>query len=197
MALFSTAFCPPVEYFAIAAEYSCVSIEACEYFEKQTYRNRCRILTANGVESFGPPVIHGEDLYRTPVRDVRVDYSVDWVGRFEYALESAYDSSPFFEYYRDQLFGILDSRPEGLLDLNMALTRWISAKLGVRFEAGLTEEYEPSVQDDFRGLIHPKKPLLREPKPYWQVFRERFGFQGGLSSLDLLFCEGPSAICYL
>lgn len=197
MALLSTAFCPPVEYFAVAAEYSELYIEAFGFYEKQSYRNRCRILTANGVESFGPPVVHGADLYGTPVKDVRVDYSVDWIGRFEYALESAYDSSPFFEYYRDGLFSILDSKPEKLLELNTEISLWIASKLGIAFKPEFTLEYAPLAPDDFRELIHPKKALLREPKPYWQVFRERFGFQAGLSSLDLLFCEGPSAICYL
>ena len=110
---------------------SAVYIEACEHYCKQSWRNRCRILTANGPMDLRVPVVHGKDLYHTPITEVRVDYSTPWTAQTEYAIESAYYSSPFFEYYRDPLFGILDSRPETLWDLDLRLIEFFRRRIGL------------------------------------------------------------------
>ena len=126
--LLSVAYFPPVEFFALLAENSTVYLEACEYYCKQSWRNRCRILTANGPMDLSVPVKHCGDLFHTPVSEVQVDYSVPWVRRTQYAIESAYFNSPFFIYYRDELFDILDSRPEKLWELDLELIRFFCRK---------------------------------------------------------------------
>ena len=187
--LLSTAYFPPIEYFAVLAKYS-VCIDPCENYTKQTYRNRCRILTSNGPEDLRVPIVHDG---RRLITDVRVDYSGDWLRRTKYAIDTAYYSSPFFEYYRDELFALLDSRPETLWELNSALTDFFCRKIGIvpsycsRDEAG----------EDLRDVIHPKKAPYLPTREYWQVFREKFGFIGNLSVMDLLFNEGPESICIL
>ena len=90
--LLSTAYFPPIEYFARAAKYSVVYVEACENYIKQTYRNRCRILTANGPEDLRLPILH--DGHRN-IREVRIDYRKDWVKPSEYAIDSATIIPPF------------------------------------------------------------------------------------------------------
>ena len=201
--LLSCAFCPPVEYLSAIAKESIVHIEAGEHYVKQTWRNRCRFLSAGGPEDFGVPVVHASDLFRTPVREVEVDYSTPWVERFEYALESAYGSSPFFEYYSDSFFGILDSRPRTLLELDLETTRWMCSKIGLAVQLEPTNEYSPKEEAerlygrDLRLEFSPKRPYGGPAREYWQVWRGRYGFVGGLSALDLLFCEGPESICYL
>lgn len=191
--LLSTAYFPPVEYFAILAKYSVVYLEAHENYVKQSYRNRCRILTANGVEDLRFPIVHdGTKL----ITEVKVDYKTPWVRRTEYAIDSAYYSSPFFEYYRDGVFAILDSHPETLWDLNLQLIRFFCSKIGLATDLRLTSSRE-FVADDFRDIIHPKKEAIMATAPYWQVFREKFGFVPNLSVMDLLFNEGPESICYL
>ena len=210
--LLSTAFLPPLSWFAAAAKDftlspdrvfpSVVRLEACEHFVKQTYRNRCRILTANGVENLQVPVIHDEGLYRMPVTEVRVDYSTPWIVKMERALASAYESAAFFDDYRDGLFSILESRPETLWALNLSLIRFLLDRLHLAVDLQPTAVYEPVAPEDFREVIHPKRPdtILQDlalEKPYFQVFAGKYGFQSNLSVVDLLFNEGPDSILYL
>ena len=136
--ILSTAYFPPVEYFAILARYSVVYLEAHENYVKQSYRNRCRILTANGVEDLRFPIVHdGAKL----ITEVKVDYKTPWVRQTEYAIDSAYYSSPFFEYYRDSLFAILDSHPETLWELNGRITAYFLAKTGLSTEIRSTSAF--------------------------------------------------------
>ena len=228
--LLSTAYFPPIEYFALLAKYSVVYMEACENYQKQSYRNRCRILTSNGVEALNVPVVHENGTFSLPVKEIRVDYSTPWVLRKERAIESAYSSSPFFIYYRDALFDILDSHPATLWELNRRIIDFFCAKIGIAPQILETTEYLPSsaagmtgvadvtsaaaenasagatpaasLPDDLRNVIHPKRPnsIMHElglERPYWQVFREKFGFIPGLSVMDLLFNEGPESISWL
>lgn len=195
--LLSVAYLPPVEYFALLAKYSSVNVEACENYRRQTWRNRCRILTASGPEDLRFPVVHGGGRL---ISEVRVDYGTPWVAKTEQALDTAYYSSPFYEYYRDGLFGILDSKPETVWELDMRLTRWLALKLGLATELVPTSEFVPPRPDDeldVRYSLSPKIPSSYAGRPYWQVFREKFGFVGGLSAVDLLFNEGPEAAGYL
>lgn len=187
--LLPTAFFPPTEYFAMIARYS-VLIDACGNYQKQSYRNRCRILAAGGVEDLRVPIVHDG---KKRIDEVLVDYSTDWVRRLEYAIDSAYMSSPFFEYYRDGLFAILDSHPQTLFELNMKLIEFFCSKIGIP-APGVSRDHEGEFPDE---SIHPKKPRVMEIGPYWQVFREKYGFTPGLSVMDLLFNEGPESICYL
>ena len=256
--LLSTAFCPPIEYFALLAEYSSVYMEACESYAKQSWRNRCRILSANGPLDFTVPVIHSAaaglpsadvSLPLDPTADavppltqsgvpenvpifgvhtrvarsaegspaasrritaVLVDYSTPWTAKFKRAVESAYYSSPFYIYYKDALWAILDERPATLWELNHRILDFFCARIGIAPEIIATTDYFPAAASedlpstglDYREAIHPKRPnhILADrglARPYWQVFRDRFGFVPGLSILDLLFNEGPESICWL
>lgn len=192
--LLSIAYLPPVEYFSLIRRNSgSVFLDASENYCKQTYRNRCRILTANGVEDLLFPIIHDG---AKKITELKVDYSTPWVAKTERALDSAYYSSPFFEYYRDELFALFDSRPESLWELDSSLLAFLCARIGLPVPpataAGCVAD-----DADYRNLIHPKKPPVETNAPYWQVFRERFGFVPNLSVVDLLFNEGPESICYL
>lgn len=197
--LLTTAFLPPVEYFAaIAAEYSSFYLEACENYQKQSYRNRCYFYGANGREMIQVPVVHENGSFNLPITRIRVSYTTPWVIRAERAISSAYSSSAFFEYYRDDLFAILDSHPEKLWDLNLKLIEFFLEKCGIAATVHITGTYGSAVPVD----IHPKRPntVLRDlglEKPYFQVFSQKHGFIPNLSIMDLLFNEGPDAISYL
>ncbi len=190
--ILTTAYFPPIELFALLAKDSVVCLEACERYQKQSWRNRCRILSANGPLDLRVPVVHGDDLFHTVITDVRIDYSTPWVARTEYAIESAYFNSPFFIYYKDALFEILDSHPETLWELNLRLIRFFCDKLGIGPELEMTDSYQGPTVD-----IHPKRRSAYVGRPYWQVFSGKFGFVSGLSVMDLLFNEGPESLCYL
>ena len=176
-------------------------MEACENYQKQSWRNRCRILTANGPESLNVPVVHENGTFSLPIKEIRVEYTTPWVMRTERAIESAYSSSPFFIYYKDALFSILDSHPATLWELNRRIIDFFCSKIGISPDFRETTDYSPA-EEDYRELIHPKRPntIMRDlgmERPYWQVFRDKYGFVPGLSIMDLLFNEGPESICWL
>lgn len=233
--LLTTAYFPPVSYFAaIAREMeglirikgedrrsilssplspSVVYIEACENYQKQSYRNRCHFYAADGMQSLSFPIIHESGTHKRPISEIKIDYSKPWVMQHKRAIISAYRTSAYFEYYQDELFEILDSRPERLIELNTRLLKFFLDKTGVMADIRMTENYvvgendiestgEKIVFKDFRETIHPKREdtILRDlelEKPYFQVFAEKHGFIPNLSIMDLLFNEGPDSITFL
>lgn len=217
MVLLTTAYFPPIEYLAAIAnecrfnpgmtevEPAVVYIEACEHYVKQSWRNRCRFYAADGAQTLNFPVRH-EDFGK-PISQMRIDWKTDWLTRHERAIISAYRTSPYFEYYQDELFAILDSRPELMLDFNTQILRFFLRKIGIPADIRFTSEWEAVTIEghkvtDLREAIHPKRPntILKDlglERPYWQVFSPKYGFIPGLSIMDLLFNEGPDSICYL
>lgn len=217
MVLLTTAYFPPIEYLAAIAnecrfnpgmtevEPAVVYIEACEHYVKQSWRNRCRFYAADGAQTLNFPVCH-EDFGK-PISQMRIDWKTDWLTRHERAIISAYRTSPYFEYYQDELFAILDSRPELMLDFNTQILKFFLRKTGIPADIRFTSEWEAVTIDghkvtDLREAIHPKRPntILKDlglERPYWQVFSPKYGFIPGLSIMDLLFNEGPDSICYL
>jgi len=188
---------------ALALSPSVVYIEACENYQKQSYRNRCHFYAADGVQALSFPIVHEGGTHKQPISEIRIDWSTPWLQQHERAIVSAYRTSAYFEYYQDELFAILESRPEKLFDLNMALTRFFIEKTGLAIDLRTTSEYSRETGlDDHRESIHPKRPNtilkdLKLEKPYFQVFARKHGFQSDLSIMDLLFNEGPDSILYL
>lgn len=230
--LLSTAYFPPVSYFAAIAEEmeglsnrktdgdgslelspSIIYIEACENYQKQSYRNRCRFYAADGVQALSFPIIHEGGTHKLPVAEIKVDYSTPWLLQHQRAIVSAYRTSAYFEYYQDELFEIMESRPERLLDLNMALLRFFIEKTGLKVDLRMTSDFNRDgvvreedgteiLCTDLREVIHPKRsntilPDLKLEKPYFQVFAQKHGFISDLSIMDLLFNEGPDSILFL
>ena len=181
---------------------STVFLEASENYQKQSYRNRCYILAGDGVQMLQVPVVHGESM---GITQVRVDYSTPWLVRTQRSLDAAYYTSAYYEYYRDELFARMEERPALLWDWNLSLARFLLEKTGVACHLVPTSSFvAPAAAgpDDYRTVIHPKRPdsvlaSLGLERPYFQVFADRFGFIPGLSTLDLLFNEGPDSLLWL
>ena len=214
--LFSTAYFPPIEYFAKIAEGltlspddvkpSVIYLEACEHYQKQSYRNRCKFYAENGMQTLSFPVVHVNGTYSLPITEIRIDWSTPWLVQTQRAISSAYESSAYFDYYKDELFALMDSRPETLFEFNLCIMRFFLDKTGIKADIRLTEEYTPSgtgiYGEDLREAIHPKRENnilgnLGLEKPYFQVFARKHGFISNLSVMDLLFNEGPDSILYL
>ena len=187
---------PNAAYFSLFMKQEVVHLEQCEYFIKQTYRNRCSILTANGIDVLSVPVLEGNS--KTLIRDLRIDYSQKWVNRHWRAIQSAYGKAPFFEYYADEFKLILQQKPIFLFELNLSILTVCLKYLQIDKPLSFTTVYENgSINpiEDIRSVIHPKKsyePRIQyTPVAYAQVFGNNFAQD--LSILDILFCEGPNA----
>ena len=196
--LLSTTYFGPVRYFSKIATFPQIFIEQYENFIKQTYRNRTVILGPNGVIPLIVPVEKGREK-KIKIKDLRIAYDEDWQRTHWRTIFSAYNSSPFFEYYADDLEPFFRKKFSFLFDLNQQITESLLNILEIPARLILTEDFEQVSQNclNFRESINPKVHRnLEDPmfhaKHYTQVFSEKFGFIPDLSILDLLFNEGPS-----
>jgi len=190
--LISTAYLAPVEYYLLLNNASEVIIEQCEYYEKQSYRNRCKILTANGIMDLSIPV---EKSGKMLIRDILISEHADWQTNHWRAIESAYNSSAFFEYYSDDLRPFYERKWKYLWDFNFEIQQKMMELFEIEKYITVTDSYlsQHENKTDYRNLIHPKKESLLLSKPYYQVFEQKFGFCTNLSCIDLLFNMGPES----
>lgn len=193
--LLSTAYFPPARYFTLIAGAATVKIEKWENYHKQTYRNRCTILGANGPLDLIVPVLRGS-FHKTPVRDVEIDSSRRWREPHLRGIMSAYATAPYFEYYYDILKEVVTGDFRYLLDLNQAALRAVLGTIGIDVPIRFTEDFtgEGISESDYRYDITPKHSegkVGHTETVYTQVFSDRYGFVPGLSIIDLLFNKGP------
>ena len=196
----SSAYLAPVEYYAAIAKAETVSLEQCDYYLKQTYRNRCIIAAANGVMALSIPVEKSTGAKQL-IKDVRISEHSDWQIQHWRSIESAYNSTPFFEYYKDDFHPFYEMKWDFLWDFNTEIQLKVLELLDLKSQIELTTEYQPTLNStvmDLRESIHPKKNCKQtEMKTYYQVFDQRFGFQSNLSIIDLLFNMGNESILTL
>ncbi len=197
--LLSTAYFAPIKYFSKLAIYPEVFIEQHENFIKQTYRNRTVILGANGPVSLIVPVVKGREQ-KIKIKDLRISYDEEWQRTHWRTIFSAYNSSPFFEYYADDLEPLFRKKVTFLFDLNQQINETLLEILEIQIVPHLTKDFDkaPETFLNYREKISPKAHRnVVDPHftahEYTQVFSEKFGFIPDLSILDLLFNEGPSA----
>jgi len=181
-----------------------VVIEAHEHYIKQTWRNRCCIATANGPMTLSIPVEAGP-IEKGDIRSVKISNHGNWQHLHWNSIESAYRSSPFFDYYQDDLRPFFERKIGFLFDFNEEIRETICGLIEIQPNVRISSEYldETSLPQgwiDYRTRIHPKKETQEtdfRPTPYYQVFDRKFGFMPNLSILDLLFNMGPEAVLYL
>lgn len=199
MAHISTAYLGPIQQYCKMIQFPEIFLETQENFLKQTYRNRCIIATANGPLALSIPVVKPESL-KCVIKDMRISDHGNWRKLHWNALVSAYMMSPFFEYYADEFAPFYEKKYEFLLDFNESLRELVCSLIDIEPKIALTGEYIPDVDDDFRETIRPKhngEDTSFVPVPYYQVFREKFGFIPNLSIVDLLFNMGPESVIIL
>ena len=203
-ALLQTTYFGPIQWYQKLFRYDRCLIEQYDSYQKQTYRNRCLIATANGVQALTVPVEHSDDKMLT--KDLRISDHNQWRRVHWNALQSAYSESPFFDYYADDLHPFFEKKFDFLIDFNEAIRQKICELIDIQPHVEYTSEYtsaighQPSAIVDYRDVIHAKHPQaddMFEAKQYWQVFQHKHGFLPNLSILDLLFCMGPESVFYL
>lgn len=209
---------PPAALFAELLHADGILLEAHEHYRKQTYRNRCLIRTAQGVQPLTVPVIDGNRAEKVSISVIEIDYRQNWIHQHWRTLQTAYGNSPYFEYYADYLHDIYVRKPALLFDLNSQFLHLLLRCFRLSLPLHLTTEYQTRYSEqpssvpaaplttaplitDRRDWLTPKSssktPEPDSPaapflvRPYPQVFGP--GFEPGLSVLDLLFSQGPAA----
>ena len=209
-ALLQTTYFGPVQWYQKLKRYDHCVIEQYDSYQKQTYRNRCVIATANGLQALTVPVDHSPlTIDHVQCKDLRISDHNQWRRVHWNALQSAYSESPFFEYYADDIRPFFEQKYEFLIDFNEAIRQKMCELLDIDTSVSYSSGFwvhgsgfkvQGSGFRDFREVIHAKHPQDDpefQPRSYWQVFQHRYGFQPNLSILDLLFCMGPEAVFYL
>ncbi|NJB82407.1 WbqC family protein [Wenyingzhuangia aestuarii] len=191
------AYFAPITQYAAILQADSTTFEVHDNFAKQTYRTRCYIYAANGKLLLNVPVNKGKTL-KTKTTDVEINYAEDWQKLHLRSLQSAYSSSPFFEFYEHDILTIFETKYKCLSELHIACHNFVMDALQEDKPTFATEEYlVPSDKTDLRDWISSKNKIGTEFERYIQVFDDKHGFLPNLSILDLIFMEGPNAITYL
>ena len=190
----SVAYLPPVSFFMKASHCNGILIEQHENYNRQTYRNRCRIPGPNGILTLSIPVRH-QSGQKIPIREVLIDNREAWQRQHWRSITSAYNKSPFFLFYMDSFCQFYEDPAENLFDFNMGLLHLCLNLLKFNTDITFTQKFkeEGKYPNDYRFKLSPKKDPPFALPVYPQVFSERYPFAPDMSIIDLLFNEGPLA----
>jgi hypothetical protein len=190
---------PSISHFVAMVQAESITFEIEDNFQKQTNRNRTYIYSPNGIQLLNIPVKHSKESHQK-TKDIKIETDFDWQKQHFKSLEAAYRSSPFFEFFEDDLRPFFEKKHTFLLDLNFEALAVLSKCLRFKIEYTTTAEYFHEIDTteitDFRGLVDGKKDKSIF-EPYTQVFDDKHGFINNLSVLDLLFNEGKYTVEYL
>ncbi len=188
---------PNIITFAALAQNE-VIWEVADNFQKQTFRNRTYICADRGQLMLNIPIQHvGKKQGRQKYADVKIDYQEKWQRQHWRTIQTAYRTSPFFEYYEDDIAPLFEKTQESLLELNLATIAVVCHCLQFDMPNSRTNEFLKHHENDMRFLANAKKEVSLDFEEYNQVFGDRHGFLQNMSILDLLFNEGTSAMQYL
>ena len=192
--LLSTAYLPNVYYLYQVIHHDKIILEKHEHFIKQTYRNRCEIVTANGKLSLSIPLIKQAD--KELISDKKISYAEDWQKQHWRAISSAYKNSPYFEFFEDEFKPFYENKYELLFDYNTQLLQTILNILRIKKEIEFTQNFENNSINtvDLRHLSELTNSDAPVIKPYYQVFADKLGFMPNVSCLDALFNIGLKTI---
>ncbi|WP_340199132.1 WbqC family protein [Ascidiimonas sp. W6] len=198
--LLHPAYFPSVASFAAIVQAETLLFEAMDNYQKQTYRNRFYIYASDGKQTLTVPIKHSRSTAKQKYKDVLIENNFNWQKQHWRTLETAYRTSPFFEFYEDEISPLFQEVHTSLYELNLKSIQLICDCMQFDLSFNRTKEYLKNYSkdlNDYRYLIHAKQPLPFELTAYTQVFGEKYGYLKNLSILDLLFNEGPQALDFL
>ena len=174
-----------------------LTLETEDNFQKQTNRTRTNIYSPNGLQTLTVPIKSSKQLHQK-TKDVKIENDFNWQKQHLKSLEAAYRSSPFFEYFEDELQPIFLKKHHFLLDLNLETFDLVLKFLRLEKTFAITNKYFkiPNNTIDCRPLADGKKDNSIFAN-YKQVFDNKHGFINNLSVLDLIFNDGRFALNYL
>jgi len=187
----------PISQFAVIAKNKEVCLEVCDNYQKQTYRNRCYIYGANGKLMLNIPIVHNKTKERQLTKDVNIEPYFDWRKQHLKSIKTAYQTSPYFEFYEDDFVTFFEQDFANLQDIDIASFKLILDLLEIDLDITKTDKYNLSYKEDYRHLANAKTPHNFTFETYTQMFDNKYGFLPNLSILDLLFMEGPNTLNYL
>ncbi len=190
-----TAYFPNIFYLTQVLNSDVVEIDTHENFVKKTFRNRCEILTANGKLALSVPIVKPEQNKQS-IQNIKIDYSTDWQKQHFKSIESAYQSSPFYEYIIDDFKFVFEEKTVFLIELNNAIQAVINTYIDFNTRFTTTKEFHPPKEPEYlRRSFKPNNPYFSNYpyREYYQTFGNKFAFTPNLSVLDLLFNCGPRA----
>lgn len=175
-----------------------VMFEVCDNYQKQTYRNRMAIYGAQGKIPLTVPVVYSQKN-RQLYKDIVISNDEKWQALHWKSIQSAYRSSPFFEFYEYDLAPLFHEEATLLMDFNFRCLEAVLECLQHDLKLEKTKEFErdPLRKTDYRFLVDHRKETHQPLNPYVQVFDDKHGFIPNLSIIDLIFNEGPNALLYL
>lgn len=198
MSLFIPTYFAPISQYSAIYQSEAITFEIEDNFQKQTYRNRCYIYGANGKLALNIPVKHKTTEGRKKTKDTLVENDFPWQQQHYKSLQSAYRSSPFFEFFEEDLLKIFNKKYTFLQDLNIDTHLFVTDALQMEQDFAKTTSYELAPNStDYRDLAIAKKGIEIEMDSYIQMFDDKYGFIPNLSILDLLFMEGSNTISFL
>ncbi len=190
---------PPIVQYAAILQSEHIIFEMEDNFQKQTYRNRCYIYAANGKQMLNVPIIHQKSAGKIKTKDILIDQETNnWQSNHIKSLQAAYRSSPFYEFYEDDIRTVLNKKHKFLIDLNIDIHELVMESIQASQKFDVTIDYASESEGiDFRGFANAKKENNSTFPEYTQAFKEKHGFLKNLSILDLLCMEGPASYRYL
>lgn len=198
MSLFTPTYFSPISQYSEILKADEVVFEVEDNFQKQSYRNRCYIFNSNGKQLLSIPVKHKKTDGRKKTKDTLVENNFQWQDQHFKSLKSAYKTSPFFEFFEDDIAPIFHKKYKYLLDINIDTFLFVTDALQISSNFSKTENYQTDLKEkDFRILADRKYQPNKIVENYIQMFDDKHGFIANLSILDLIFMEGPNAISYL
>lgn len=189
---------PSIAHFVAIINSKQVTFEICDNYQKQTYRNRMFIAGPNGKLPLSVPVIYSQNN-RPLYKEIEISNATNWQDLHWKSIQSGYSSSPFFEFYEDDLKPLFELETTHLMDFNFKCFEIILECLQLDIKYNTTTHYNKDYKDlkDYRYLVDNRKEIAQPFEPYIQVFNEKYPFLINLSILDLICNEGPNAVIYL